>query len=162
MRRQIAPRVASNGVDSVIENNHSNTVSLPPVSMTIPQLMLKKNMPRLITVEEFKEWLATTDANITFIGAPISGIGPRSAQDTIVTYCNKRVNNVCGGSCTVYNGGPRCLDAPGTQCLSATRNVGFCDRGGCGGSCNQFSTCGTRLDNNFCYTPGTRSILVGA
>ncbi|KAJ3826849.1 hypothetical protein F5880DRAFT_1541559 [Lentinula raphanica] len=79
----------------------------------------------------------------------------------MVVYCNTKTVNVCGGSCTVYNGGAKCLNAPGTNCLSATNNVGFCDRGGCGGSCNQFSTCGTRMDDNFCYTPGTNSINVG-
>ncbi|KAF8816741.1 hypothetical protein BYT27DRAFT_7127306 [Phlegmacium glaucopus] len=112
----------------------------------------------VVTVEQFKDWLAHTDAKLTFIGKPIS---KRNALDTMVTYCNRRTDGVCGGDCTVYNGGPKCLNAPDTQCLSATGNVGFCDRGGCGGSCNQFSTCGTRLDNNFCWTPGTASILVG-
>ncbi|KIJ40975.1 hypothetical protein M422DRAFT_173082, partial [Sphaerobolus stellatus SS14] len=114
----------------------------------------------LITPEQFKNWLATTDATITYIGAPINDLTTRDALNTIVTYCNRRTNNVCGGDCTVYNGSARCLNAPDTQCLSATNNVGFCDRGGCSGSCNQFSSCGTRLDNNFCYTPGTRSINV--
>ncbi|KAF8816747.1 hypothetical protein BYT27DRAFT_6376523 [Phlegmacium glaucopus] len=112
----------------------------------------------LVTVEEFKDWLAHTDAKLTFIGEPID---KRNALNTIVTYCNRRTFNVCGGDCTVYNGGPKCLDAHDTQCLSATANVGFCSSRGCTGDCNQFSTCGTRLDNNFCYTPGTASILVG-
>ncbi|KAH9925183.1 uncharacterized protein B0H18DRAFT_389947 [Fomitopsis serialis] len=71
------------------------------------------------------------------------------------------LQNVCGGSCTVYNGSAKCLNAPDTQCLAATNNVGFCDKGGCGGSCNQLSTCGTHLDNGYCYTPGTKSINVG-
>lgn len=31
----------------------------------------------------------------------------------------------------------------------------------CGGSCNQLSTCGTQLDDGYCYTPDTQSILVG-
>ncbi|PIL23598.1 hypothetical protein GSI_14911 [Ganoderma sinense ZZ0214-1] len=85
-----------------------------------------------------------------------------ASENTMVTYCNKRVNNVCGGSCTVYNGGAACLDAPGTNCFVATNNVGFCDRAGCGHSCHQLSTCGTRLDNGFCFTPGTQSILVSS
>ncbi|KAI0739157.1 hypothetical protein C8Q80DRAFT_1222341 [Daedaleopsis nitida] len=105
-------------------------------------------------------WLATTNAELTFIGKPINPLAARSAQTTIVTYCSQRIDNVCGGACTVYNGNHACLNAPNTNCLSATTNVGFCDRGGCGGSCNQFSTCGTRLDNGFCFTPGTASILV--
>lgn len=117
-----------------------------------------------MTMEQFKDWLDNTDAEITYIGKPLgdlSDLSKRNPLDTSVTYCSGRVDNVCGGPCTVYNGGATCLNAPGTNCLFATNNVGFCDRSGCGGSCNQFSTCGTRLDNGFCATPGTASILVG-
>ncbi|TFK37244.1 hypothetical protein BDQ12DRAFT_667180 [Crucibulum laeve] len=117
---------------------------------------------KLVTEAEMRHWIATTDAKLTFIGEPITdGLQGRAALNTMVTYCNKRTQNVCGGDCTVYNGGAACLNAPDTQCLSATNNVGFCDRSACGGSCNQLSTCGTHLDNNFCFTPGTRSINVG-
>ena len=120
----------------------------------------------LITIEQFKHWLANTDADVVFHGKPIgdprlSDFYKRNALDTMVTYCNRRIDNICGGDCQVYNGGPTCIDAPGTSCLFATGNVGFCDREGCGGSCNQFSTCGTVLEGNFCDTPGTASILVG-
>ncbi|PIL23592.1 hypothetical protein GSI_14905 [Ganoderma sinense ZZ0214-1] len=114
----------------------------------------------LISHDAMMHWLATTDAELTYVGEPVNPLTPRSAQNTMVTYCNKRANNVCGGSCTVYNGGAACLDAPGTACLAATSNVAFCDRGGCGHSCNQLSSCGTHLDGGFCYTPGTKSILV--
>ncbi|KAG6809748.1 hypothetical protein H0H92_014883 [Tricholoma furcatifolium] len=118
------------------------------------------------TIEQFNEWLSTTDATITFVGEPIDKargvtLESRSALNTMVTYCTQRSGNICSGTCTVYNGGAACLSAPGTNCLSATNNVAFCDRGGCGGSCNNFANCGTRLDNNFCYTPGTNSIAVG-
>ncbi|TFK22717.1 hypothetical protein FA15DRAFT_595551, partial [Coprinopsis marcescibilis] len=99
-------------------------------------------------------WIATTDANVTIIGDPIN------ALDTRVVYCNRRTQNVCGGDCTVYNGNAKCLWAHTTQCIWASTNVGFCDRDNCGGSCNQFNSCGSRLDGNFCYTPGTASILV--
>ncbi|KAI0755823.1 hypothetical protein C8Q74DRAFT_1320149 [Fomes fomentarius] len=116
----------------------------------------------LRTHDEILHWIATTDAELTFIGNPINPLTPRAAQNTMVTYCSSRTQNVCGGSCTVYNGGATCLAAPGTKCLAATNNVGFCDRGGCGGSCNQLSTCGTRLDNGFCFTPGTASIIVSS
>ena len=118
----------------------------------------------LMTIEQFKHWLANTDAEVTFHGKPLgdlSDLHKRNALNTIVTYCSNRIDNLCGGPCTVYNGGATCLETPDTNCLSATNNVGFCDTSGCGGSCNQFSSCGTRLDNNFCYTPGTESILVG-
>ncbi|KAJ3571859.1 hypothetical protein NP233_g3472 [Leucocoprinus birnbaumii] len=115
----------------------------------------------VVSDAEMNHWLSTTDAELTYVGKPYHPLSPREAQNTRVVYCNTRNFNVCGGSCTVYNGGATCLSAPGTQCLFATQNVGFCDRGGCGGSCNQFSSCGTRLDNGFCWTPGTASITVG-
>ena len=127
-------------------------------------LLTLPGQANLITIEQFKDWLDNTDADITFIGKPLgdlSDLSKRNALETTVTYCTHRTDQLCGGTCVVYNGGATCIDAPGTQCLAATNNVGFCDRGGCGGSCNQFSSCGTRLDNNFCYTPGTASILVG-
>ncbi|KAJ3870868.1 hypothetical protein F5051DRAFT_463877 [Lentinula edodes] len=111
-----------------------------------------------VTKDEILEWIATTEANLTFIGEPIT---KRNTEDTMVVYCSVRTQNVCGGACTVYNGGATCLSAPNTNCLSATNNVGFCDHSGCGGSCNQLSTCGVHLDNGFCYTPGTSSINVG-
>ena len=105
-------------------------------------------------------WLSTTDANITYVGEPIAPRGLSKRANVMVTYCTSRTQDVCGGTCHVYNGGPTCIEAPGTSCLMATANVGFCDHGGCSGSCNQFSSCGTRLDNNFCSTPGTSSVIV--
>lgn len=116
----------------------------------------------LISHEQMMHWLATTDAELTFDGEPINPLTARSALNTMVTYCNTRQKNVCGGRCTVYNGGAKCLNAPGTNCLAATHNVAFCNKSGCSGDCNQLSSCGTRLDDGFCYTPGTESILVSA
>ncbi|KAF9552083.1 hypothetical protein CPC08DRAFT_792265 [Agrocybe pediades] len=118
----------------------------------------------VVSEAELMHFINTTNAELKFIGKPINANGParRAALDTMVVFCTSRIDQVCGGSCSVYNGGPACLNAPGTQCLSATSNVGFCDRGSCGGSCNQSGSCGDRLDNNFCATPGTASILVGA
>ncbi|KAI0311193.1 hypothetical protein OF83DRAFT_1069206, partial [Amylostereum chailletii] len=117
----------------------------------------------LVSEDEFRYWLANTDANLTFIGAPINALASRDGQSlTTVTYCDSRAANVCGGTCTVHTTGPICLHAPGTRCLAATSNVGFCDHKGCDGSCNQLSTCGTRLDDGFCYTPGTKSIFIQA
>lgn len=103
-------------------------------------------------------WLSTTDAKLTYIGVPIGG--PRALTDVMVVYCNRRVGGVCGGSCTVYNGPNTCLRAPGTKCLKASVNVGFCNTFGCNGDCNDSDTCGVRLDDGFCYTPGTAAILV--
>ncbi|RPD58869.1 hypothetical protein L226DRAFT_616610 [Lentinus tigrinus ALCF2SS1-7] len=128
---------------------------------TISQVMASPTtLASLVTVDEFYDWLNTTDAKITFIGKPIDPNAPPSPDNVIVTYCSDRTQNVCGGPCTVYNGGAACLYAPDTNCLSATANVGFCDHTDCGGSCNQLASCGTRLDNGFCYTPGTNSIIV--
>ena len=73
-------------------------------------------------------WLSTTDANITYTSGPVSrDVG----GNVMVVYCTKRTQSVCGGECTVYNGGAKCINAPGTSCLMATANVGFCDRGNC-------------------------------
>ncbi|KAJ7303023.1 hypothetical protein DFH08DRAFT_977400 [Mycena albidolilacea] len=113
----------------------------------------------VLTVAEMKHWLATTDANLTFIG-DVSALGV-SPFVTTVTYCSTRTANLCSGPCTVYTGGATCLNAPNTNCLSATSNVAFCDQTNCKGTpCNVFDSCGTRLDNGFCYTPGTKSISV--
>ena len=90
----------------------------------------------LMSRDDMINWLRTTDADLTFVGEPIPGVNApeglssRDAQTTMVTYCTKRNDNVCGGSCSVYNGGPTCIDASGTSCLKATSNVGFCDRSG--------------------------------
>ncbi|PBK69394.1 uncharacterized protein ARMOST_14353 [Armillaria ostoyae] len=115
----------------------------------------------LWTDAEFDHWLATTDAKITYHGNTTSNpLARRAALTTRVTYCTSRTQDVCGGTCNVYDGGATCLNAPGTACLAATNNVGFCDRAGCGGSCNQLSSCGTPLEAGFCDTPGTSSIVV--
>ncbi|KAM5536118.1 hypothetical protein V8D89_010217, partial [Ganoderma adspersum] len=106
-------------------------LALAGVGMATP-LAAPESATYLVSHDEMLNWIKTTDAELTIVGAPINLLAPRSAQNTMVTYCNKRINNVCGGSCTVYNGGAACLDAPGTTCLAATHNVGFCDRGGCG------------------------------
>ncbi|KAL1943013.1 hypothetical protein VTO73DRAFT_4684 [Trametes versicolor] len=116
----------------------------------------------IISEAEFAHWLATTDAELTFIGDRPNPLAKRSAQSTIVTYCTKRVGGICGGSCSVYNGGATCLDATGTNCIAATRDVGFCDKTGCEGNCNAMSLCGTPMGNGFCATPNTQSILVSS
>ncbi|KAJ7787220.1 hypothetical protein B0H14DRAFT_3095449 [Mycena olivaceomarginata] len=95
--------------------------------------------------------------------SPSSVTSPPSGSPfvTTVTYCATRTANLCSGPCTVYTGGATCLDAPGTACLSATSNVAFCDKSGCKGTpCNVLSSCGTKLDDGFCFTPGTKSISV--
>lgn len=112
-----------------------------------------------MSVAEMKNWLSTTSANLTFIGEPIESLG-LSPFVTTVTYCSTDTAGLCSGPCTVYTGGATCLNAPGTNCLSATTNVAFCDHAGCTGSCNVFDSCGTKLNNGFCATPGTKSISV--
>ena len=114
----------------------------------------------IMSDEEMMYWIANTDAELTFVGDGINPLSSRSAQTTTVTYCNTRVDNLCGGACTVYTGGATCLHAPDTKCLAATKDVGFCDKSGCSGSCNQLSKCGTHLSDGYCYTPGTKSIAV--
>ncbi|KAH7103665.1 hypothetical protein BKA62DRAFT_768605 [Auriculariales sp. MPI-PUGE-AT-0066] len=112
------------------------------------------------THDEFLEWVRTTDSELTFIGEPIAASLAKRQETVQVVYCSLRLGDVCGGPCTVYNGGAICLDAPDTNCLRATSNVAFCSSSGCGGDCNQLETCGTRLNNGFCWTPDTASIAV--
>ncbi|KAI0644272.1 hypothetical protein C8Q79DRAFT_913788 [Trametes meyenii] len=118
----------------------------------------------IISDAELEHWLATTDADLTFIGGrpDLTPLAKRSAQSTTVTYCNKRVGSICGGTCTVYTGGATCLPAPDTACLASTKDVGFCDEAGCNGDCNVLSQCGTTMGSGFCATPGTMSILVSS
>ncbi|TFK58414.1 hypothetical protein BDN72DRAFT_873177 [Pluteus cervinus] len=111
--------------------------------------------------DQLTDWFSTTNASLTFIGKqiPTKPLSKR-AQNVMVVYCDTQIDDSCGGTCTVYNGPNTCIDAPQTNCLMSTADVGFCDRGGCGGSCNQFSSCGDSLGSGFCSTPGTASILV--
>ncbi|KAG9223757.1 hypothetical protein CCMSSC00406_0004902 [Pleurotus cornucopiae] len=113
----------------------------------------------VISEAELDHWLQTTNANLTFTGQ--SGKNPLRRDGQVrVVHCTNRQGPVCGGNCDVFEGTNTCIEASGTNCIMATANVAFCDRGGCGGSCNFIDSCGTRLDNNFCATPGTKSILV--
>ncbi|KAI0666853.1 hypothetical protein C8Q78DRAFT_1057394 [Trametes maxima] len=112
-----------------------------------------------------EEWLKTTDARLTSINTPMTSLddthpAPRAALDTVVVYCSKRVGDVCGGECTVYNGSAACLFTPHTQCIWASKDVGFCDKKDCDGNCRTFSGCGTFLRDGFCLALGTRSIVV--
>lgn len=116
----------------------------------------------IVSEAEMAHFLATTDAELTFIGDAPNPLAKRSAQTTSVTFCTKRVGSICGGTCTVYTGGATCLDASGTVCMSSTKDVGFCDQTGCNGNCNAMSACGTQMGNGFCFTPNTQSIIVSS
>ncbi|KAF7341685.1 hypothetical protein MSAN_02066800 [Mycena sanguinolenta] len=113
----------------------------------------------VMTVEQMKNFLATTDANLTFTGLPIEMLGVDPLVTTL-TVCSTRTAQLCSGPCTVFTGTGTCFNTPNTNCLAATTDVAFCDHSNCGGSCNTLSTCGTRLDDGFCYTPGTNSVSV--
>ncbi|KAI5892304.1 uncharacterized protein SCHCODRAFT_02503248 [Schizophyllum commune H4-8] len=121
----------------------------------------------IVSEAELMHWLKTTDAELTFVGEPIPGINApeglaaRAAETTKVIYCSTRSLNVCGGRCTVYNGGPACLNAPNTNCLSATHNVAFCGAKGCNYPCTEYAHCESPMDDGFCFTPYTNAILVG-
>ncbi|KAI0774806.1 hypothetical protein BD413DRAFT_611802 [Trametes elegans] len=116
----------------------------------------------VISEAQMAHWLATTDAELTFIGQPPNPLARRKEQSTTVTYCNKRVGPICGGTCTVYTGGPTCLATNNVQCLTATRDIGFCDEAECNGDCEALSECGTPLGSGFCFAPQTLSILVSS
>lgn len=134
-------------------------VAVPSVSTCTPHLSddsdidTQAGVPvKLVSRDEMTNWLKTTDANLTFVGEPIPGVNApegltsRDAQNTMVTYCTTRNDNVCGGTCAVYNGGPTCINAPGTSCISATNNVGFCDRSGYVRHIGRFSNHATVAD----------------
>ena len=116
----------------------------------------------IISDAEMAHWLANTDAELTFIGQPPNPLARRKEQSTTVTYCNKRVGPICGGTCTVYTGGPTCLATNNVQCLTATRDIGFCDEAECNGDCEALSECGTPLGSGFCFAPQTLSILISS
>ncbi|KIK51007.1 hypothetical protein GYMLUDRAFT_50858 [Collybiopsis luxurians FD-317 M1] len=111
---------------------------------------------------ELDHWFATTDANITFIGKPPvpRTLLQRQATQTTVVTCDTRSSTVCSGTCQTLTTSDTCLSVPGTECMMASEDVAFCDKSGCGSSCNSFADCGTKLDGGFCATPGTNSILV--
>ena len=109
------------------------------------------------------EWLANHEGEITYVGLKNhTDIVKRAAQATTVTYCQRRSGNLCSGPCTVSTGNGVCINAPGTQCLAATTDVAFCDYDNCRSSdgCHNLSQCGTRLNDGYCYTPGTNSISI--
>ncbi|KAI0372670.1 hypothetical protein BV20DRAFT_1042454 [Pilatotrama ljubarskyi] len=114
----------------------------------------------IVSDAEMAHWIATTDAELTFVGELPNPLAKRSAQTTTVTFCTKSVGPICGGTCTVYTGGATCLDTLGTACISATKDVGFCDESECNGDCSALSQCGTTMASGFCATPNTKSILV--
>ncbi|KAI0372651.1 hypothetical protein BV20DRAFT_1050542 [Pilatotrama ljubarskyi] len=118
----------------------------------------------IISEAQFAHWLETTDAELTFIGdrPDFTPLARRSSQNNImVTLCSQRVGNVCGGSCTVFSGtGPSCVDIPRSQCISATDDIGYCDERACDGNCNELADCGTMLNNGFCFTFDTKSIVL--
>ena len=128
--------------------------------LTVHNSNLSKQLPTseegFATPSDILTWLSTTDAKVTFVNGPTADVG----GNVMVVYCSTRDGNTCGGNCTVYNGGATCLNAPNTNCLMATANVAFCSGKSCASPCNGFNSCGTRLSNNFCYTPGTNSIAV--
>ncbi|KAF8178309.1 hypothetical protein K438DRAFT_2021964 [Mycena galopus ATCC 62051] len=133
---------------------------LSPIVLAVLTAAAGPPVPKgVVSVATMKEWLDTTDAELTFTGLPIESLGFNPLVTT-VTFCSKRTANLCSGPCTVFTGAGVCHNAPNTNCLSATTNVAFCDRSNCGGSCNTLSTCGTHLDDGFCYTPGTASISI--
>ncbi|KAI0351915.1 hypothetical protein OH77DRAFT_1429231 [Trametes cingulata] len=114
----------------------------------------------IISEVEMAHWLATTDAELIFVGQRPNPLSARSAQITTVTYCDRQVGTICGGTCTVYTGGATCLSTPGTACISATRNVDFCSSTDCSGTCNALALCRSPMGSGFCSTPDTQSIIV--
>ncbi|TCD66386.1 hypothetical protein EIP91_001435 [Steccherinum ochraceum] len=67
--------------------------ALPIVQAGVVGLFDKDGV--VTTHETILEWIATTDANITYVGAPID-FTKRAAQNTMVVFCSTRTQNVCG------------------------------------------------------------------
>ena len=132
-------------------------------------ILLQNTHTGIVSLAEMKAWVDTQDpSEMTLIGDPFAALrnplsnNTDSAQVT-VTFCSTKSGTVCTAPCTtVTNSGGACINAPGTECLFATSQVAFCDHSGCSGSCNEFDSCGTILTNNFCSTPGTKSIAIPA
>ena len=138
--------------------------SLASVSILTPRggyLLSLTIFSQSTTLDDMKHWLATTDAVVTFVGPPLSALSVPDPKNTTVIYCSSVAASICGGSCMVYTGGSTCISAPSTACLSATNDVAFCTPDNCTGPCNVYNSCGTPLEDGFCYTPDTNSILVG-
>jgi hypothetical protein len=114
----------------------------------------------LATPDDLNAWLRTTTANVEFIGSDFNT--PLGPLDVRLIYCSERIENTttCGGNCFAYQGpGSQCMlpTLRTANCLAATRSVHMCFTKDCN-DCNLFTSCGTRLDNGFCFTPDTNSI----
>ncbi|CAA7261334.1 unnamed protein product [Cyclocybe aegerita] len=110
---------------------------------------------------EFDHWLATTEANITWVGGKAPNpLAPRSASDTTVAYCNELVDGRCQGYCNVFTGSGVCINTPfAITCIYASNNVFWCDNLECTGSCAFTANC-HRIPGGFCYTPNANSINI--
>ncbi|CAK5266354.1 unnamed protein product, partial [Mycena citricolor] len=60
-----------------------------------------------MTVAEMKNWVATTDSELTFVG-DINELGVNPFVTT-VTFCSTRTNQLCSGPCTVFTGSSQCI-----------------------------------------------------
>ncbi|KAF7424785.1 hypothetical protein PC9H_010096 [Pleurotus ostreatus] len=121
-------------------------------------------VPKIISIKELRNWIRTTKGEFKFIGEKFdledNPLASRDTEFTTVTFCSNRDGGDCNPPCTTFSGSNACLSTPNTNCLVATTDVLFCGSPGCGGICNSFNSCGTRLNNNFCFTPSTQSIRV--
>ena len=128
-------------------------------SLLIHALCAVAQVPYETSVDVLDNWVANTDATLTFRGGSRgSPLGPFDAR---VIWCTVRDGGTCGGQCTVYTGrGDQCFAASGTSCVAATVNITFCASGNCTSPCNIYRSCGTRMDSGFCFTPFTGSVQV--
>ncbi|KAH9476472.1 hypothetical protein JR316_0010384 [Psilocybe cubensis] len=118
----------------------------------------------IMSLEEMKAFVNTLPPDeVTLVGDPFGTLSSRAALSVTVTFCSTRSADICTGPCTVRTlPGGTCIDTPNTNCLAATGQVVFCGSPACGGICNLLSTCAGHLENNFCFTPATKSIGVPA
>ncbi|KAI0370975.1 hypothetical protein BV20DRAFT_1052063 [Pilatotrama ljubarskyi] len=121
-----------------------------------------------VTRAELLHWLATTGAEVNWIGDPINPLaGPsEDSPDASVTvvWCNTQTGNDCLNPCYAYSGaGSVCITGPDIACLSSTNDdVTFCTSNSCGSNCPRFGDCAVPLNHNFCLTSNANAISIPA
>ncbi|KAJ3526217.1 hypothetical protein NMY22_g7362 [Coprinellus aureogranulatus] len=117
----------------------------------------------IMTDEQLDHWLANTDAELKFIGEKsyVPGtLRKRGEKSTRLVTCTTANGSNCGGSCSVYNGNAACLNVAGTVCIQASGPVAFCSKANCADPCTQLANCLAWMNDGFCGTPDTNSIIV--
>ncbi|TFK71105.1 hypothetical protein BDN72DRAFT_958365 [Pluteus cervinus] len=87
----------------------------------------------IVTTTQILEWIATTNANLTYINTP-SEVEPFSKRQdqqppaVMVVACSAHVDSTCGEDCVVMAGSeaPTCLNTLGVNCILTTTDIQSC------------------------------------